>query len=211
MSVVRAMLKGVKMKEEHIDLTAEDFRDALKVSGGYVDITEEDLIKLYEAALKIGRERCTSSWLAGEIMTREVVSVTGDIGVHEAGRLLIQNKISGMPVVDAENRVIGMVSSADLMALAGIPGGHVFSDAVMKYVLHHPAPRHKPGKMVKDIMTGQVIMVMPDTAVGKIAELLDKKGITRGPVVDSEHRLQGIVSRADIIRIICEETSAKGL
>ncbi|MCK5427300.1 MAG: CBS domain-containing protein, partial [Thermodesulfovibrionia bacterium] len=123
------------MEEEKIVLTDEDFREALKEFGTYVDITEEDLKRLYEIAVKIARERCIHSWLAREIMTQDVVSVKADTDIHEAGKLLIKNKISGMPVVDNENRVVGMICTSDLLMFAGIPSGHVFNDVIMKYIL----------------------------------------------------------------------------
>jgi len=98
-----------------------------------------------------------------------------------------------------------MREGADLLTMAGIPRGHVFSDVVMKYVLSKPVPRHREGKKVKDIMSSHVITVGPDTTIKKIASMLDEKRIKRVPVVDDENRLLGIVSRGDIIRIVCEE------
>lgn len=193
------------MVEEKIILTEDDLREALKELGTYIDITEGDLKKIYEIALKHAKERCAHSWLAREIMTRDVISVKSDTDIHEAGRFLIRNKISGMPVVDNENRVVGMICTSDLLMFAGIPRGHVFNDAVMKYILRKPVPRHRAGKKVKDTMSTSVVTVFPDTTVKKIATILDKKGIKRVPVEDEKNRLVGIVSRGDILRIICEE------
>ncbi len=195
------------IREENFHLTEDDFREAIKELGTYVDITEEDMLRLYEMAVKIGKERCANSWLARDIMTRDVISVKRDADVHEAGRLLIKNRISGMPVVDNENRVVGILSTSDLLALAGIPRGHVFNDVVMKYILHNPAPQHRAGKSVGEIMNTSVITATSDTSVSHIAEILDKKAITRVPVVDSERRLEGIVSRSDVIRIVCKDGS----
>lgn len=192
------------MKEDKITLTDQDFREALKKFGTYVDITENDLHTLYDIALKVAKERSAHSWLASEIMTKDVVSVKSDTDIHAAGKLLIQNKISGLPVVDDENRVVGMLSNSDLLAIAGIPSGHVFNDVVMKYILRKAVPRHKPGKIVKDLMSTSVITVSHDTNVKKIAAILDKKGIKRVPVVDEENRLLGIVSGGDIVKILCE-------
>ena len=195
------------MEESKIELTEDDLREALKEFGGYIDITESDLKKLYEIAVKISRERCIHSWLAREIMTRDVITVKEDTDIYEVGRLLLKHKISGVPVVDNENRVVGIITEADLLTMAGIPRGHIFNDVVMKYVLNKPAPQHRAGKKVKDIMSTHVITVSPDTTVKKIATIMDKKGIKRVPVVDDENRLVGIVSRGDIIRIVCEEES----
>jgi len=193
------------MEESNITLTDDDFREALKEFGTYVDITEEDLKRLYEIAVKIAKERCIHSWLASEIMTRDVVSVKRDTDIHEAGKLLIKNRISGMPVVDNDNHVVGMISTSDLLVFADIPRGHIFNDVVMKYVLRKSVPRHGAGNKVEDTMATSVITVSPDTTVKKIATILDKKGIKRVPVVDEGNKLVGIVSRGDILQIICED------
>jgi len=197
------------MEESKIELTEDDLREALKEFGGYIDITESDLKKLYEIAVKISRERCIHSWLAREIMSRDVITAKEDTDIHEAGRLLIKHKISGMPVIDNENHIVGMITEADLLTIAGIPRGHVFNDVVMKYVLNKPTPQHRAGKKVKDIMSSPVITVSPDTTVKKIAMILDEKRIKRVPVVDEANKLIGIVSRGDIIRVVCEKSDKK--
>ena len=197
------------MEESKIELTEDDLREALKEFGGYIDITESDLKKLYEIAAKISKERCIHSWLASEIMSRDIITAKEDTDIHEAGRLLIKHKISGMPVIDNENHIVGMITEADLLTIAGIPRGHVFNDVVMKYVLNKPTPQHRAGKKVKDIMSSPVITVSPDTTVKKIAMILDEKRIKRVPVVDEANKLIGIVSRGDIIRVVCEKSDKK--
>ena len=197
------------MEESKIELTEDDLRDALKEFGGYIDITENDLKKLYEIAAKISREKCIHSWLAREIMSRDVITAKEDTDIHEAGRLLIKHKISGMPVVDNENHIVGMITEADLLTIAGIPRGHIFSDVVMKYILNKPTPQHRAGKKVKDIMSSPVITVNPDITVKKIAMILDEKRIKRVPVVDEANKLIGIVSRGDIIRVVSEKSDKK--
>lgn len=193
------------MEEEKVSLTEEDFREALREVGTFVDITEADLKSLYEIAVRIAKDKCARTWLAREIMSRDVITVKKDTDIHEAGRLLIKHKISGMPVVDDNNRVIGMITEADLLTMAGIPRGHVFNDMVMKYVLGKPTPHHREGKKVEDVMSDHVITVHPTTSAREIAAILDKKRIKRVPVVDNENRLVGIVSRGDIVRAFCEE------
>ncbi|KAB2831968.1 MAG: CBS domain-containing protein, partial [Candidatus Dadabacteria bacterium] len=66
------------------------------------------------------------------------------------------------------------------------------------------------GKRVQDIMSSPAITVHPYTSVREIAIILDKKRIKRVPVVDDDGRLIGIVSRADIVRIVCEEQGSEG-
>src|SRR5512144_1625855 len=94
--------------------SAEDLRSALREMQVYVDVTEEDLQKIYEIALRLARERVAAHTPARDVMT---VKRTADL--HEAAKILSDHRISGMPVVDDDNRVIGVISEADILTLAG--------------------------------------------------------------------------------------------
>jgi len=80
----------------------------------YVDITEDDLKKIFEIALQHAQTRVASQIAAKEVMTKKVIFVKGDADLHEAARILSENRISGMPVVDESNHVVA--SSAKQMS-----------------------------------------------------------------------------------------------
>jgi len=114
---------------------------------------------------------------AKDIMTSEVVSTRSSCRVEEVTRVLYYHGFSGLPVIDEERRVIGMVSEADILA-------------------------RKTGQdTVRDIMSAPVYTVSEDTPVEEIAALLTERKIKRVPVI-REGRLVGIVSRADIVRAL---------
>ena len=100
-------------------LTDEDLRAALADLKGYVDITEEDLMKIYSSALRFARKRTMVEIPVSDLMTRDVVTIDREANLKEAARRLSGLRISGMPVVDAENRVLGIISEADILSLAG--------------------------------------------------------------------------------------------
>jgi CBS domain-containing membrane protein len=100
-------------------ISPKDLRAALKEMHSYVDVTEEDLKKIYEIALRHARQRAVLRIAVHEVMTREVVTIGPDANIHEAARLLSENRISGMPVVDEGNQVLGVISEADVLMLAG--------------------------------------------------------------------------------------------
>jgi CBS-domain-containing membrane protein len=104
-------------------------------------------------------------------------------------------------VIDAHCRVLGVVSDADLLALAGIPREHTFRDLV-RYLLGRPLPLRKTGTTVAEIMTAPAITVWPETTIREAAQLLSARRIKRLPVVDGQQRLVGIVARADIVKVI---------
>jgi CBS-domain-containing membrane protein len=139
---------------------------------------------------------------ARDIMTTDVVTVGPETPVREVAVQLFVRRISAVPVVDAERRVLGIVSEGDLMrrAEAGTERRpswwlEVFSDwegLAQDYLKSH-------GRTAADVMTRYVVSVTDDAEVGHIVDLLESRGIKRVPVV-REGRLVGIVSRADLLR-----------
>ena len=179
----------------------DDLRAALKEMKAYMDVTEEDLKKIYEIALRHARERIVSRILVKDIMMKTVVSIKRNADLHEAARLLSENRISGMPVVDDNNRVIGVISEADVLMLAGMKREHTFKD-ILRNILGEPLPARSVGNKVEDVMSFPPITSKADDEVMEVARIFEERRIKRLPVVDNDGKLLGIVSRADIVRAI---------
>jgi CBS domain-containing protein len=113
--------------------------------------------------------------LARDIMTRRVITVSGDAPVKDLAKLLMENSVSGVPVVDRSGKILGVISEADLLA--------------------------KKGGVARDIMSEKIFTVDEYSSVEKIAALMTAEKIKRVLVV-GEKELAGIVSRADIVRAI---------
>lgn len=143
---------------------------------------------------------------AKDIMTKDVVTVTAGTTVREVAHLLIEYKISGLPVVDGENRVVGMVSEGDLIyqdkklhtpAFLEILGGVIYLENPQRLGLDL---QKMTAAKVADIMTPKVHTVYPDTPVEEIATIMVERQVNRVPVVSRDGRLEGIVSRQDLVR-----------
>lgn len=138
---------------------------------------------------------------AADIMTTKVITVQTATPVREIAGLLLKHKISAVPVVDAEQNVVGIVSEGDLMRRAENDTGQrrsrwleaIFSteEKAAEYIKSH-------GRTADDVMTRDVLTVKEDTPVHEIARLLETRHIKRVPVI-SEGRLVGIVSRANLL------------
>jgi CBS domain-containing protein len=113
-----------------------------------------------------------------EIMTARVMTVTPDTPVPVIASLLRENRISGVPVVNAEGTVVGLVSEYDLLARGGGTAG--------------------------EVMTASVISVSEDTDVDDVRHLLIERRIRRVPVISGQ-RLAGIVSRGDVVALLTTE------
>ena len=144
-----------------------------------------------------------------DIMTPKVVSVGPDAEVRDIAQLLLKHRISAVPVVDDEHRVVGIVSEGDLMRRVKDDSEHghswrltLFSGGkdAGDYVKSH-------GRKAHEVMTPNPLTVEENTPLHTIARLLEKHHIKRVPVV-REGRLVGIVSRANLLQGIANAVVA---
>ena len=147
-----------------------------------------------------------------DVMTSSVVVASPDMNVQAAAKLLDDNRISGMPVVDAAGQVIGVISESDLVRRTEIGTGErrrswwleFFTsnrELASEYVKEH-------AHMVKDIMSQPVVSVREDTPLSEIADLLERHRIKRVPVLRDD-KLVGIVSRSNLIRALASFAPVK--
>ncbi len=145
-----------------------------------------------------------------EIMTTRVHFVRSDTPVHEVARLMSTFDVSGLPVLDAEDRLVGIVTELDLIVRNGrleIPLFVQIFDAVIP--LEMPGHlsnrlRHMLGTLAEDVMTREVHSADPDMEVEALVHLMVKRRVNPVPVLE-EGRLVGIVSRSDIIRMMATD------
>lgn len=141
-----------------------------------------------------------------DIMTSTLLITTSpDSSVDDALELLVEHKVSGLPVVDGSNKVVGIVSDFDLLALETFgktQKGSLFPEpdqtwSAFKQVRQVLAKG--TGKKVSDVMTANPLVVRPETSIDEATTILLTKKIRRLPVVDSEGKLLGAISRRDIV------------
>jgi CBS-domain-containing membrane protein/PII-like signaling protein len=138
-----------------------------------------------------------------EIMRRQVVTVRPDSTIATLLELLLDKDFTALPVVDAEGRVVGMVSDDDLLTRAAVnvpleaqrAAEPAFVDALHEEVKH-------PQRQVSEIMTRKVRTISPGTSLGAAARLMTDHDLKRLPVVDERQHLVGIVGRLDVLNTI---------
>jgi len=143
------------------------------------------------------------------VMTTNVITVGPETSVQDVAKLLSERSISGVPVVDTQNRLVGIVSEGDLLHRVETGTERraqrrrrswwldtIGSDEELarNYVKSH-------GRTAKDVMTSDVISVSDTSELADIANLLETKRIKRVPVV-RDGKLVGIVSRANLVRAL---------
>jgi CBS-domain-containing membrane protein len=131
-----------------------------------------------------------------DVMTAEVVAVRRDTTFKELAAALRQHRVSAFPVVDDHQRVIGVVSEADMLAKEAMaePG-------VVAELLHHSDVRKAEGVTVGSLMTHQVVTVSPDDSIEQAARMMHFLKIRQLPVVNAGGELVGIVSRSDLLSV----------
>ncbi len=149
--------------------------------------------------------------LVKDIMTIDVIAVHPETTISKVASLLFYNNLTGMPVVDEDNKVIGIVTEYDLISpelglhiptyikLLKNVGGVDKDYKDLKKEIEKLAQAS-----VKEVMTRDVITVTPDTTISSLVDIIMEHHINPIPVVDKEGRLVGIVSRADLVKLLKE-------
>jgi CBS domain-containing protein len=148
----------------------------------------------------------------GDVMVRNLITVTSDTGVDVAVRLLAKHDISALPVVDNNGSLVGILSEADLMHRVEIGTEKhrpwwlesitAPTTLAMDFTKSH-------GKKVGELMTTHVVAVTEDASLAEIASLFERHGIKRVPVVQDGH-LVGIVSRSNLIQALASRLGSSG-
>ena len=148
---------------------------------------------------------------AKDIMTQEVIVAKKGDSIANVADLLIKEKIGGLPVVDSDNKVIGIISETDIMKkekyieapqFINILQGLIFLDDIKKF---EQDIKKVAAYKVEDLMSTDIVKVCEDDTFDNIANIMIKKSINRVPVVDKENTLKGIICRYDIIRAMYKE------
>lgn len=150
---------------------------------------------------------------ARQFMHEHAFTVRENDTVGHVAQMFIQDHTSGLPVVDAHNRVVGFISDGDVMQYLGDKdyemtsgkyGYQVSDDQVFSQRIQNLLNLN-----VMAIATKHVISVSPDESVGSVSRILAIKRIKKVPVVDDDNRLISTVSRSDIIRASMQEVTEK--
>ena len=149
-----------------------------------------------------------------DIMTRNVITVSPEMEIAHAAKLLLEKGINGVPVVDAIGKLVGIICQSDLIAQQKslpIPSVFTLLDGFfpltsMKHL--EKAVKKMAATTVADAMTSNPVTVRPETGIEKLASLMVDKNFHTLPVVD-EGQLVGVVGKGDILRILMSGSEEK--
>jgi sulfide:quinone oxidoreductase len=122
----------------------------------------------------------------GQLMSRDVVTIGTGRPLGEAAELLTRHKVSGLPVVDVDGRLVGLISEADFVSALDV---------------RHPVRRKQMGTVVDDLMTDHPVTIVEDDTLETAIERMENKRVKRLVVVDGEARVRGIIARRDVLKM----------
>jgi CBS domain-containing protein len=154
-------------------------------------------------------DRCIQSAIGSEllvrdVMTKGVITISKFEPVMQVADILTERSISGLPVVDKDRKVIGIITQADILSMIGVSREHTFKD-LLKHMLGETLPERRIGDHVGDIMTSPAQTIDPDANIAEAVRVMDEKRIRRLTVTDDKGILIGILTRADILKAVIQK------
>jgi CBS domain-containing protein len=153
------------------------------------------------------------AYKASSVMNTSVISISSEALLENVVKVLADKKISGLPVVDADNKLVGIITETDIVKFA--TKLHVVpvigtSGWISPHMDVSDMNKFKKGfellgnTKVKKVMSKKPVTVTEDININEIARLMKKKNINRIPVMDKEGRIAGIIARADLVNFLAE-------
>ncbi len=136
-----------------------------------------------------------------EVMTRQIITILPDASILDAMESMLEHNISGLPVVDTDGKLVGVVTESDFLrnGLGGVaPKRHRMIELLFRPDQAASDPARLHARKVKDVMTVNLITVAPDTPIEDAVALMRKNDIKRLLVLRDGH-LAGVISRADLM------------
>lgn len=119
-----------------------------------------------------------------DLMTADVITASPETPIKAAARLMVRNKVSGLPVCDEDSRVVGIITEADFLRLE---------------VAREEADNPQPVERVEQVMHRSVLTITPDATVADAARVMVVNDVNRLPVTDGDGKSLGIISRLDVV------------
>lgn len=140
--------------------------------------------------------------LAKDIMTKKVITISKDATVAELVKLLIKHKISGVPIVNEKEELVGIVTEADIIVkVSSLPFPISFSFAFLdSYDSYTKSTKEYMETRVEEIMSKNIKTAKENMPLSKVVNIMINNNINRIPILDDNNKLSGIITRADIMK-----------
>lgn len=183
-------------------LSRGDLHAALKEMNSFIDVTEEDLERIFSLASLHTYRRQVGDLRLKDIMTRDVVTIKPGALLDEVWKLLRQHRIRGVPVVDDAQRLVGVLTIADFLKVTDWRMCHSMRGRIRLMFSPHPA------YSAAQVMTAPVTVASEDMHLTEAFRIFAESGINHLPVVSGHGQLVGILTRLDLLASVYGGTVA---
>lgn len=143
-----------------------------------------------------------------DVMTRDVTVIEAGSDVHELEKLLLRERIHGVPVVDADGRLVGVVTQTDLLNwhfASGVDGAGYFDRSTLRAAVSESrrlAVTDVQAARIDEVMSARVFCIAPDRPIAEAAAMMIRRWVHRLVVVDDELHVIGVVSSMDLLHCL---------
>lgn len=186
--------------------TRKDFQRAIKSMNTYVDVTVDDLMELSRRAEQEAFRRQRETRIVASVMSHPLITLRPEATMSEAAHLLQMHHISGLPVVDEDGRLAGILTEADFLRAFGLsfhhPGNTVWQtlEFLFTALASHANPE-APDDLVAEHMHTEVVTIGKEQQVIEVIELMKQHQVKRVVVCDKQAQAVGMVTRSDLIKV----------
>ncbi|MAT66588.1 MAG: hypothetical protein CMN57_13225 [Gammaproteobacteria bacterium] len=191
-------------------LTKEDFDHALTDMGTYIDVTVDDLMEISNRARIHANIREKESLLVGRLMTSPLHTVRPDTTLSAAAHAMVTMRISGLPVVDQDKKLAGIITEADLLRAIGVPSHHPTHNLwqTLEAMFTHHALIQSPEGNVASLMTRDIVTIRPEHTLHEALGVMKRNRIKRIIVSNDDSEPVGMITRSDLVRVFFDRIRA---
>lgn len=183
-----------------------DYEAALRSMDTYIDVSVDDLMTVTARAEHIASRNAVKSLAVSRVMSQPVHSVRPSTPLAAAARLLVQQHISGLPVVDDHERLVGLITEADFLRALGVPAQQPTYnlwqtlESLFDHLMQH-GQLEAPEDTVAVHMVRHVFTVQPNQTLETVIEIMKQHRVKRVVVCENTQRVVGMVTRSDLVRV----------
>lgn len=183
---------------KRLGLQPEDLLSSLNSFDTVVDISEQDLERLYHQAQLHAYKRKSGEIRCGDIMSRDLITIGPNSAVAAAWQLLRKHKISMLPVTDSKQQLLGVVSTVDFLKNLQVPHYWGLLRHVNQLLLkNHHNKQYK--RKVAEIMVTKLSVAHEDDHIAALVPMLSDQGRHHIPVLNTQQQLVGVITQSDLI------------